>query len=593
MEEKVRFFSRFTNALLAWEILRAGRRTGQLALARTVLGGCLLAAMWALWSSRFGESHSFTGSATEIQKELAKFAESFALTFFVVQGIAVLLLTPVFVAGAIFEERETRSGEILLTTRLTRREVYIGKVGARIVQVLLVVAAGLPILFLTQLWGGVSAGIIVVCYAAVCVSAVGAGTVTAAVSAYAETMRAAVLRSYMWIALLDGALFPASPFLIILMSAAHWGAGAVGFVWYLPLQAAVVGVSYGIGQRWLRLAMLRQKKRLDEGERAPPPLPGQRRPKNATLADTASPLLWKELQTTGRVTFRELARNFFRAADRPPAFERLEVMGAWRWLMVSTHGAAMFLRICLLVVGLFFVTLVIAQQISPAATLRILGGLVIVWLIAAVGLTAASGIAKERQKHTLIDLLMLPGPRRDILAAKLLGSLAHGIFPLGVLGGLLLLALIAGGVSPMALPLAVLAPIAFGVLAGTYGVWLSARCRTIVQSNVLLLGSLAVLVIGTYLLAEANMRSTPTPGAAPVAEYPDWSRALNPLLTWGRLIFRHDGEMNGYCWGEGYSAVPFSWDTYLAAVGGVGLALIMAAAFWGMAVRRFEREGRA
>ena len=68
-------------------------------------------------------------------------AESFALTFFMVQATVVLLLTPVFVAGAIFEERETRSGEVLLTTELTRREVYVGKLGARIVQVLLVVLA--------------------------------------------------------------------------------------------------------------------------------------------------------------------------------------------------------------------------------------------------------------------------------------------------------------------------------------------------------------------------------------------------------------------------------------------------------------------
>ncbi|HJZ91974.1 MAG TPA: hypothetical protein VKE40_13960, partial [Gemmataceae bacterium] len=137
--ERVRFWSRFRNDLFGWEVLRAGRRTGTLAIARTALGGLLLAAMWALWAARFTSDATMTGSGTVIGKQLNSFAEWFAAIFFIVQATTVLLLTPVFVAGAIFEERETRSGEVLLTTQLTRREVYVGKLGARMVQVLLVV----------------------------------------------------------------------------------------------------------------------------------------------------------------------------------------------------------------------------------------------------------------------------------------------------------------------------------------------------------------------------------------------------------------------------------------------------------------------
>ena len=42
---------------------------------------------------------------------------------------------------------------------------------------------------------------------------------------------------------------------------------------------------------------------------------------------------------------------------------------------------------------------------------------------ASIGLTAATGLARERQKQTLVDLLMLPGPRRDLLRAKAVGAL--------------------------------------------------------------------------------------------------------------------------------------------------------------------------
>src|SRR5438067_7596295 len=79
---RFRFFSRFSNALLGWEVLRAGRRTGTQAIARTALGGLLLAAMWALWTASFGENTSFTGAGTDIGKKLNQFAERFAFTFF-------------------------------------------------------------------------------------------------------------------------------------------------------------------------------------------------------------------------------------------------------------------------------------------------------------------------------------------------------------------------------------------------------------------------------------------------------------------------------------------------------------------------------
>src|SRR5262245_8439255 len=76
---RLRLFSRFSNALLGWEVLRAGRRTGTQAIARAALGGFLLAAMWALWTARFGSDSAIeSGAGTEIGKKLNQFAEWFA-----------------------------------------------------------------------------------------------------------------------------------------------------------------------------------------------------------------------------------------------------------------------------------------------------------------------------------------------------------------------------------------------------------------------------------------------------------------------------------------------------------------------------------
>src|SRR5262245_24703716 len=120
--------SRFGNALLGWELLRVSRRTAALAVGRFAFGASLLGVMWLIYSAGFKrEDQIVSGDVNQIAKELQRFAETFSLTFFLVQLTLVFLLTPIFVAGAVFEERETRSGEVLLTTDLSRREVFYGK----------------------------------------------------------------------------------------------------------------------------------------------------------------------------------------------------------------------------------------------------------------------------------------------------------------------------------------------------------------------------------------------------------------------------------------------------------------------------------
>ncbi|HKB01755.1 MAG TPA: ABC transporter permease subunit [Gemmataceae bacterium] len=592
--ERVRFRSRFTNALLGWEVLRAGRRTGTLAIARTALGGLLLAAMWALWAASFsGEQATMTGSGTEIGKKLNRFAESFAVTFFLVQATIVLLLTPVFVAGAIFEERETRSGEVLLTTELTRREVYIGKLGARMVQVLLVVLAGMPILFLTQLWGGVEMAMILVNYAATGIAIVGAGVVTAAVSAYAETLRGAILQTYGLLFLLNGVFLPASPYFVISMSAVHWGVAGVILIIYIPMQLVIVLVGYFIGQRWLRMAMLRQKTRLPTTLGLPPPLPGATGRRLPPLSDTADPLLWKELNLGGRVTLRDGLAAFTRAPGRAGVDDRLEEMGFARWIVASREVAAYTLRICAALVAVLLLGLTVANIIGTNWVVRAAGGLALCWLLCAVGLSAATGISRERQKHTLVDLLMLPGPRRDLLRAKVLGSLARGLWPGVTLVVLVGVGVLGFGVSAFSAALLLLTAAGLTLFSVAIGIWLSARCRTALNATATWIGVMAGTVIGTFLLAEANVDWVSEAGQPIRPDYPAWTRVLNPLLAWGRLTFRYDWFGGGYVWGTGTASWPIRFADLAPAL---VCPLLYAAAgglLWLAAVRRFEKEGRS
>jgi ABC-type transport system involved in multi-copper enzyme maturation permease subunit len=587
-----RFLSRFGNALLGWEVLRAGRRTGTIAIARTALGGLLLAAMWALWAAYFGDESTLTGTGTEVGKMLNRFAESFSLTFFMVQATIVLLLTPVFVAGAIFEERETRSGEVLLTTQLTRREVYVGKLGARMVQVLLVVFAGMPILFLTLLWGGVSLEAIVVNYAATMIAVVGAGVVTAAISAYAETLRGAILRSYGVLAMLDVLFFPASPYLVIGMSTLHWGAGLVMLVIYLPMQVLIVLIGYFIGQRWLRMAMLRQRTRIAAKPGLPPPLPSAAT-RLPPLEDDADPLLWKELNVGARVTLLKGLKGIARLPMDANVDDRLDEMGFIRWFFTSREVLPFLLRLYSLFTVLILMGLTVTNQISSQWAVRIVGGLTLTWLICAVGLTAATSISRERQKQTLIDLLMLPGPRREILRAKALGALARGLWP----GLCIVVILVTGaggrGASLLSTVFLALMAIAMTLFAVATGIWLSARCRTALSATANWMGLTSAVVIGTFLLAEANMELVEKPDQPPRLDYPGWTRVANPLLAWGRLTFSYDYSESRYEWGQDEDGWPVTFED-------IGPALLcpilyagLGGLLWLAAVRRFEKEGRA
>ena len=234
---------RFGNALLGWELLRVSRRTGALTIGRFAFGAALLGVMWVLWSARYSHIDVASGDITQIAKQLQHFADDFSLTFFIVQLVLVLLLTPIFVAGSVFEERDTRSGEVLLTTDLTRREIFYGKFLARVVQVMMVVAAGMPVLALTLLWGGVSITFIIIGYAATFLCIFSAGAMTASVAGSSETMREAVLKAYAYIIVFDVLVFPASPFVLIPMARNEVASSICCGGIFLPVQLTITFVS--------------------------------------------------------------------------------------------------------------------------------------------------------------------------------------------------------------------------------------------------------------------------------------------------------------------------------------------------------------
>src|SRR6185312_5797959 len=98
--------------------------------------------------------------------ETALLGTSLFGTVFWLQSIAVLFLTPALLAGAIAEDRQRRVLDYLLASPLNAAEIVLGKVAARLLSVVVIVASCLPIISLALLFGGIDPTDLMLTYAA-------------------------------------------------------------------------------------------------------------------------------------------------------------------------------------------------------------------------------------------------------------------------------------------------------------------------------------------------------------------------------------------------------------------------------------------
>src|SRR5262249_27585268 len=141
-----------------YDLMRLARR-GRSTLLRCAYALLLLAVLYLIYWNRFpieaALENLFRLKPKMRLEELAQFAGTFATGIFALQSAAVIVLTPAYVSGAIAEEKEWRTLELLFTTHLTDREIVLGKLFGRLMHLFGVVLAGLPILMALQVWGGV------------------------------------------------------------------------------------------------------------------------------------------------------------------------------------------------------------------------------------------------------------------------------------------------------------------------------------------------------------------------------------------------------------------------------------------------------
>jgi ABC-type transport system involved in multi-copper enzyme maturation permease subunit len=132
-----------TNPIILRIVANGSRRTRHLWIRAgylAVLMGALLLGM--------------VGSVSSVRDLAQRGAAAFTVLSFAEVAL-ICVLTPLFMAGAIAQESNPRTWEILLTTPLNRVQIVVGNLFGRLFFVLALLVAALPLMLGTQFFGGV------------------------------------------------------------------------------------------------------------------------------------------------------------------------------------------------------------------------------------------------------------------------------------------------------------------------------------------------------------------------------------------------------------------------------------------------------
>ncbi len=491
-------------SLAGWEMRRLAQR-GQAMRVRLVLLYTLLLAFLAFgayWFQPLPVRDMFLGRTPILSPaESAAFAGAFALMLLEAQLAAIVAVTPALAASAVAEEKDRQTLPILLTTLLSDREIVFGKAVGRIAFVLAALFAGLPVLMITQLFGGVNLGLLAAGYAITSGTVVLCAAIGVNAACHAPDLRSAVLRAYGRVAVVAcGAFVPplvfATPFNVLAVVARDplsdlgYCAAAFGY----PLLQALVGVAF--------LVNATRSLRLRDATAGPPPVtaypepprpaeppllqPEHDAPRDLPPLDASDPVLWKERCVGWRPAWALPTVSKVAGTLATVAAALLFVGGAWTLLtrVAKSFDPAQ------------------AERLTPRPGTLESGG----WLLMSAGVFAAGryllplavglsgAIAGERFRGTLDVLLCTTLDRRALLRAKVQAHAERGTVFAAVAVSAVGMAFIADAGVQVGLAAAVLAASGIGFVIAL-GAWLTVRCPGDVRAFRLLL-PVTMLVVG-------------------------------------------------------------------------------------------------
>lgn len=439
-------------------------------------------------------------------RQATSFAWACFGTLAAAQAFVVLFLTPGLVAGTIAGEKERKTLHYVLASRLSSGEVVVGKLAARLLHVLAFLLTSLPVVSLLSLLGGVDPRLILASYLAIVTTAFFVGSLSMLVSVQARRVRDALglaygltfawlgipwmVRSFMswtwpwlygWIEPVNDWVVASNPLTFVRVSVLRGG----GTMW-VEMYAWMVGLQVVYGAILLALAVwgLRPIFRGQEGRgirrfaltnwkwrvwRRPP------------VGD--DPMLWKEMQTS-RTTGAAKAVAYLLGFALLSSLGYATIDFAWpafRELLGSGYGAGGTKR----------------EEFN--SFLKIVGAGLGIMLTLGVATLASTSLTSEREQDTWTSLLVTPLDGREILRAKMIGSVWQLRWVVYVMLPLWGLGLATGSVHPLGVVLVAVELAVFVAFSAALGTFFSLVGRTTWRAQ---LGTMSTMIFinGGYLV---------------------------------------------------------------------------------------------
>ena len=180
------------NPILRRVVETGGKRRRDLFIRCGYLGFLIGVVIFSLISS----NSSFGSMSLD---QLAKVsAQLFRTTSYWQLGL-VAFLAPVFTAGAITQEKDSQTYDILLATPLTNAQIVLGSLLSRLFFVVTLLISGIPVFSITQVFGGVAISAIAYSFAIAAATAFVTGAIAMAIAVFKVGTRRTIFSFYLFI----------------------------------------------------------------------------------------------------------------------------------------------------------------------------------------------------------------------------------------------------------------------------------------------------------------------------------------------------------------------------------------------------------
>jgi ABC-type transport system involved in multi-copper enzyme maturation permease subunit len=505
-----------------YEVLRGSRR--RVHLVRTIYAVILLVAVsypFLLREELDLNVHSLQGQA-----EMAEFL--FRVFFFLQLGL-ICLLTPLMVAGAITSEKEHRTLEFMLATDLRSREIVLGKLAGRLANMTLFLLAGLPIIAILQLLGGIDPDLLFIGFAATGLTFISLAAVSIWHSAMLKRTRDAIITTFISVAgylVLSGLAQ-----LLKMTSFAHW---SVGFG-----ERSVTGNdildAIGAGNIFVHIGTI-EKQLFTQGS-FNDILP-QLLKEYAIfhIGVTVACLVWAMARLRPVAIVQSVGGEVKRRWRRTRAHPRIGTKPMiWKEVYAESglrlHWVAKIIVLLLMLASFWPPVQITAEHwdqllgnlegYSSAqsgqgwsssnpwdrymeemnAWTRGMTGTVGTLMLFAAAVRASGSITGERARQTLDELLASPLENREIIHGKWLGSILSVRRGWIWLGLILLVGVVSGGVNWLGVLLVISCWFIYAGFFTLLGLWFSTVCRNSIRSTVATLLSTCFVLGGHWIIS--------------------------------------------------------------------------------------------